>query len=384
MRLAIVASHPIQYQAPLFREIARRLDLTVFYAHRASAKDQAGAGFGVGLEWDVDLLAGYEHRFLENVSTAPGLEKFGGCDTPTIDGEIARGGFDAVLVTGWQFRSYVQAIVAAKRRGIPVMARGDSQLVTPRSALKKFAKNLAYPALLRVFDAALYVGVRSRLYWEHYRFPSDRLFFSPHCVDNDWFRARASNIARKELREAHGIPQDANVALFAGKLVPFKRPADLILAAGELNLIGKELIVLAAGSGVLRNKLASMARGASVRLVELGFCNQSQMPAAFAAADVLVLPSDGRETWGLVANEALASGIPIITSDACGCSSDLCCDPRVGRVFPVGNVSALIDCLCGVLEASRASEAIAAVAESYSLGKAADGVELALERIVRR
>src|SRR5947209_8530298 len=54
MHLALVASHPVQYQAPLFRELARRFDLTVFFAHRATPQDQADAGFGVGFDWDVD------------------------------------------------------------------------------------------------------------------------------------------------------------------------------------------------------------------------------------------------------------------------------------------------------------------------------------------
>ncbi len=383
MRLAIVASHPIQYQAPLFREIARRLDLTVFYAHRASRGDQAGAGFGVGFEWDVDLLSGYEHRFLDNVSKAPGLEKFGGCDTPSIDGEIARGGFDAVLVMGWHFRSFIQAIVAAKRRGIPVMARGDSQLATPRSALKKFAKSLAYPALLRVFDAALYVGERSRAYWRRYHYPERRMFFSPHCVDNEWFARRATAEAGRELRERHGIGATTKVALFAGKLMELKRPADLVAAAGLYNRAGGDMAVLVAGSGLLEGALTAAARQAGVRLVHLGFCNQSQMPAVYAASDVLVLCSDS-ETWGLVANEALACGRPIVVTRACGCGDDLAADPRVGRVFPVGDVEALRASLSALLDAPRDPVAIGATARRYSLGAAADGVERALAEIARR
>ena len=75
MRLAIVTSHPIQYHAPLFRELARRIDLTVFFAHRATPIDQANAGFGVEFDWDIDLLSGYEHRFLSNVATSPNLEQ---------------------------------------------------------------------------------------------------------------------------------------------------------------------------------------------------------------------------------------------------------------------------------------------------------------------
>ena len=96
-----------------------------------------------------------------------------------------------------------------------------------------------------------------------------------------------------------------------------------------------------AGSGELEAHVEAAAAASGVPLHLLGFRNQTEMPAAYAAADCLVLPSDGRETWGLVANEALACGRPIIVSDACGCAPDLGCDGRAGRTFPMGDTEAL-------------------------------------------
>src|ERR1700730_16404303 len=165
MRLAVIASHPIQYYAPLFRVLAHRIDLTVFFAHRASPSDQAKAGFGVAFDWDIDLLSGYAHHFLTNVSKQPGVNHFAGCDTPEIGARLREGHFDALLVQGWNLKTFIQAVFAAKCQGMPVLARGDSHLGTSRSALKRAAKATAYPALLRLFDAALYVGQRSRDYW---------------------------------------------------------------------------------------------------------------------------------------------------------------------------------------------------------------------------
>jgi len=381
MRLAILASHPIQYQAPIFRELARRVDLIVFFSHRAGGDDQSDAGFGVGFEWDIDLLSGYEHRFLGNVAGKPGLDHFSGCDTPAIAAELSEGCFDALLVLGWHLKSFWQGIWAAKRSCIPVMVRGDSQLTTPRSSFKKSGKAFIYPLALRVFDAALYVGVRSRLYWEHYGYPKDRLVSSPHCVDNAWFSERATEMARLELRTQYGIAPEAKVALFAGKLVPFKRPLDLLAAAGLLRTSMSDLTILVAGSGTLAPTLASKARETGVKLVQLGFCNQTIMPKAYAAADVLVLPSDGAETWGLVANEALASGRPVIVSDACGCAPDLAADGVAGRMFPVSDVASLAEAIVGTLSAPPTSEAIAEKASAYSIEAAAKGICRALEMV---
>ena len=382
-RLAIIASHPIQYQAPLFRELASRFDLSVFFAHRAREVDQAEAGFGVGFNWDTDLLSGYDHVFMENVASEPGLHRFLGCDTPEIFSRLSESPFDAVLVNGWHLKSYLQAAYAARRLGLPLLVRGDSHLGTPRSRLKIITKSIVYPSFLRAFNAALYVGKRSHEYWRHYRYPESRLFFSPHCVDNEWFAARATESAREEMRARLGIPASATVALFAGKLVPFKRPLDLIAAAKSLTMAGHDIRVLVAGAGPLAAELADAARESKVSTHVLGFVNQTRMPQVYAASDVLVLPSDGRETWGLVANEALACSRPILLADTVGAAPDLAADAVAGKVFPVGDISALSAALLSIVGSPPSPRVIAAKSKVYSLEAAADGIEAALSRLLR-
>lgn len=384
MRLAVLSSHPIQYYAPLLRELARRLDLHVFFAHRTTPQQQADAGFGTAFEWDVDLTSGYEHSFLTNLARDPGTGHYAGCDTPEIKDRLKEGRFDALLVFGWHLKSCIQAILAAKRLGLPVIVRGDSQLQTPRSPLKRLGKELIYPPLLRTFDAALYVGRRSRAYYEHFRFPAERLFFSPHCVDGQWFADRATGEARQAVRAANGIAQDAKVVLFAGKLLPFKRPLDVVQACGVLRSRGQDVAVLVAGSGALQTALADKAAELGVTLHLLGFQNQTGMPSAYAAADLLVLPSDGRETWGLVCNEAIACGTPIVVSDAVGCAPDLADDPRIGRAFPLGDVEAAAKQVAALLTAPKATDSLAAKNREFGIDAAATGVIEALDVVVRR
>jgi glycosyltransferase involved in cell wall biosynthesis len=382
MRLAIATSHPIQYYAPLFRELAGRLDTHVFYAHRASPEQQAAAGFGAAFDWDVDLTSGYESSYLTNIAARPGTDHFRGCDTPEIGARLSEGRFDALLVFGWGLKSSVQAVWAAKRLGMPVLVRGDSQLQTPRSTFKRWGKELLYPRLLRVFDAALYVGERSRAYYEHYRYPAERLFFSPHCVDNDWFAQRATPQARAELRGALGIGDEERVVLFAGKLQPFKRAGDVVKASAVLARQGLPVRVLVAGSGETAESLRASAADLGVKLHLLGFQNQSQMPAAYAAADALMLPSE-HETWGLVCNEALACSRPIIVADAVGCAEDLASDGEVGSVFRTGDVEAAAVELERKLRSPPSPSAFGQRCRDYSLAAAADGVIAALERTKR-
>jgi len=382
VRLAFVTSHPIQYYAPLFRALSRRLDLVVFFAHRTTASDQAKAGFGVEFEWDVSLLSGYAHQFLRNVATRPALDRFSGCDTPEIGERLREGRFDCVLVQGWYLKSFLQAVLAAKLQRLPVLARGDSHLNTPRSVLKRTVKAAVYPPFLRLFDAALYVGESSLAYWRHYGYPASRLFYSPHCVDAAWFAARATAEARAELRTRLGIGSEAKVALFAGKLVPLKRPMDVVAAAALLKATGREPCLLVAGAGLLEREMSAAARAAGISINMLGFCNQTEMPKAYAAADVLILSSD--ETWGLVANEALACGRPVILSEAVGSAPDLAADGSVGRVFPAGNVGALAEAIADLLDNPPSPAAIAAKSAAFSLERATEGIMRAACFVVDR
>ncbi len=380
MRLAIVSSHPIQYYAPLFRKMAGMADLRVFFAHNPTQQDQARAEFGKAFDWDVDLISGYEHEFMENVATDPGLHHFAGCDTPRVSRRLREGRFNAVLLMGWHLKSYLQGLYAAKRLGLPALVRGDSQLDTPRSTLKRAVKSLAYPPFLRFFDAALYVGERSRAYYMHYGYPAARLFHSPHCVDADWFASRAGPDAGAALRARLGVVPETPLLLFAGKLVPRKRPLDLIEAAALVRANGQRPELMVVGEGELREVVDSRAAALSVPLHMLGFRNQTEMPSVYAASDCLVLPSDN-DTWGLVANEALACGRPIIVSEACGCSPDLAADDCAGRSFPTGDIRSLATAISAVLSAAPPPQAMAALSAQHSLGAAADGIMSALAHL---
>lgn len=384
LRLAIVASHPVQYYSPLFRALATRLDLTVFYAHRATENDQAKAGFGVGFEWDIDLLSGYRHEFLQNVASKPGLDHFTGVDTPEIGRHLRTREFDAVLLMGWFLKCFHQALWAAKRLRIPVLVRGDSHLDTPRSRWKSLAKEMTYPIFLRSFDGALIVGERNRAYWRHYRYPESHMFDAPHCVDNDWFASRATDAARVSMRTKLGIAPDTKVVLFAGKIVAFKRPLDVIAATKLVKAQGFDIEVLVAGAGPLEQELIAAARKTDVRLHMWGFCNQSKMPCAYAASDVLVLPSDGRESWGLVVNEALACGRPIVLSDAVGCAPDMAAHLGDCAVFPVGDIKALAATLQQMIKDPLDPTRIASTAAAFSVEAACSGIVNAVTMLSTR
>jgi glycosyltransferase involved in cell wall biosynthesis len=389
-RLAVVASHPVQYQAPWYRALSAMVDLHVFFAHRMAAADHARAGFDVEFEWDTPVLEGYSSSWLENVASRPGVDRFRGCNTPGIAPAIARGGFDAVVVNGWHLLAYWQAIRAARRAGVPVMVRGDSQLPTARGSLRRSVKRVVYPQLLKAFDAYLAVGDRNEAYYRHYGVPAARIYRSPHCVDNAFF-ARAAAAARagaNGVRRALGIPDEAIVFAFVGKFIEKKRPFDFLAALDAVGRAHPAAWGLLVGDGPLRRAMDAHRRRYDTRCTMIGFLNQQRIAAGYAAADVLVLPSNGDETWGLVVNEAMACGVPAIVSDQVGCGPDLVVPGETGFVFPCGDAAALADRMRRFLEdralgAAMRPRVLERVAR-YSPREAAAGVVGAMTGRMRR
>lgn len=382
MRIGFLVSHPIQYLTPLFRELDKRCELTVYFAHRQTPQQQASAGFGVAFEWDVDLMSGYRSEFLPNLSRHPSSDSFWGCNTPAVSRKIVEGQFDAFIVPGWALWSYWQAVFACRRAGVPVLVRGDSQLVTQRQGAMRLAKELVFRQVLRAFDGFLYVGQRNREYLLHYGVPPERLFFSPHCVDNEAFEKGAAAIRTQVQPSASGrMPR----ILFVGKLTPRKKPQDVLQAAILLQQRGLAVEVVFAGSGELSAELERLAQSAGLTVRFLGFVNQSELPAIYASADLLVLSSVS-ETWGLVVNEAMACGVPAVVSDVVGCAPDLIERGKSGATYPPGDIPAMAGAIEEVLGTDREvlRQGVADRIARYSPDAAATGIMDGVTRLRQR
>ena len=374
-RLGVLVTHPVQYFAPLFRELAGTdgVDLTVYYAHKPTPEEQ-GAGFGVAFEWDIDLLSGYESRFLRNVSAHPSAEGYAGYDTPEIADILARERFDSFLVMGWHAKSYWQAMRACWSKGTPVLVRGDSQLGPGRPSMRAWARMLTHRQFIPRFAACLAVGQRSEEYFRFYG--ARRIVRSPHFVDNEHFARGAAATDVAAVRRSWGVRDGAMVAAFVGKLIPKKRPLDLLEAVAATRR--DDVHVVYVGDGELRDGCRATADRLAVSATFAGFQNQRGLPSAYAAADVLVLPSDARETWGLVVNEAMACGRPAVVSAEVGCVPDLVLEGETGYSFPLGEVRTLGDHLATLAARSdlrrRLGENARAHVAGYSVAAAAAGV----------
>ncbi|MGI0487673.1 glycosyltransferase family 4 protein [Pantanalinema rosaneae CENA516] len=344
-RLAIITSHPIQYYAPWFRYLTHQAacELRVFYLWDFGVSDQLDPGFQQVIEWDIPLLAGYEWEFVPNVSPTPGTQHFWGLQNPSLIPQVKAYQPDAVLLMNYNYASLYRFLW--QWQDTPMLFRGDSHRLVPDRGFKPWLKQQWITQLFRHFSACLYVGQANYHYFRSHQVSPQRLFFSPHAVENDRFFNQAIPATTQAAlwKQELGIPAHHAVILFAGKLIAKKRPLDLLHAFLAANLSNVSLLFV--GNG----KLEAELRAAAVNHTHIYFApfqNQSQMPRTYAIADLVVLPSYGSgETWGLAINEAMCLSKPVLVSDHVGCAADLVQPLQNGLIFPSGDVTALAEFL---------------------------------------
>lgn len=337
-RIAIITSHPIQYNAPLFELISREqeIEIMVFYTWgEASVGSKFDPDFGKKIEWDIPLLEDYNNTFVPNTSSDPGSHHFKGIINPSLHQEIEDWKPDVIWVWGWAFDSHLKAMRHFKGK-IPIWFRGDSTLLDePKGfSLKKIARRIFLTWVFRYVDKAFYVGTHNKAYYKKHGLKESQLVYAPHSVDNNRFsdESGAKTLRAMELRKEIGFSDSDFVLLFAGKFEPKKNPSFILKLSKQISSLSIKFLLV--GNGILEGQLKSETRNDS-RFVFLDFQNQSQMPILYRVADLFILPSLGPgETWGLAINEALASGTKVLASEFCGGAIDLINDENGLRFNP--------------------------------------------------
>jgi glycosyltransferase involved in cell wall biosynthesis len=391
-RVAAVNSHPIQYSAPLYAYLNAMSDLevTVFYLSNSSIRGGQDQGFGQAVKWDIDLLSGYTYRFVgKNFSrVVPG--GFFSLIAPKIWDEIRNGGFDAILVHGHQYAANLIAIAAAKASGAGVFMRNETHLALTRRGLKAALRKPVLSILYGLCDGLLAIGSANREFYRAMGVPDAKVSLVPYTVDNARFTREAFlDVADREaFRASLGIPGDSVAALYASKFQRRKHPETVVKAAQCLASEGVPISLVMTGAGEMEKELKQLvSKGGPPNTVFTGFLNQSRLPKVLGACDVFVLPSE-EESWGLIVNEAMCAGLPVVVGDKVGCVTDLVHEGENGFTVPAGDVRKLTEALRQILtnpELRRAmSRRSAEIIEDWSYAQCYDGLRTALLRLDRK
>ena len=393
INLAIIASHPIQYYAPLFQCMAQDsvLNIKVFYLWDFGVTDQVDQGFKQSLKWDIPLLNGYDFEFVANVSKDRGTHHIFGLKNPTLTEQVLAFKPDAILLTVsynyasiyrflWQLRNKIG------NKNIPIIFRGDSHRILVKNNLKSNLKRLIIAKIFQSFAACLYVGKANYEYFRYHFVQEHKLFFAPHAIDGHRFSDPKNNLSEQAQtwKQELGISPEHRVILFAGKFEDKKHPLDLIRAFIDAELTSVSLLLV--GAGDLESEMRDITKP-NQYIYFAPFQNQSLMPRTYAVCDIFVLPSYGNgETWGLAINEAMSMGKAVIVSNHVGCAADLVKPLQNGLIFEAGNVAALTGCLREALSdrdrLQKWGDESKKIIADYSYDRVVDGLKQALKAIL--
>jgi glycosyltransferase involved in cell wall biosynthesis len=385
-KLAIINTHPIQYYSPVWRILAAKPDLEthVFYGSDFSIRGYRDAEFGVRVQWDSPLTEGYAHTFLSTTERIQGLTDPLSYRPVGLADYLRAFQPDYALVTAYMPSFWWEVLWILRSRKVPILFRAEvTDVALTRGAAKQRVRSRVLSSLYRHCAGALAIGTNSRNHYLAHGVPPERIGWAPYCADSVAMEKQvvAFSSQREAIRRELGFSEGHTVFIYSGKLVPKKDPMTLARALAALPAMDRERLgLLVVGDGELRGAVEAMCRAAlGERLVMAGFVNQSGIGRYYAAADCLVLPSAWGETWGLVVNEAMQFGLPVIVSDRVGCHPDLVVPGRTGAVFPAGNAVRLRECLRDFLGVERGQRRVLAERckqqiGGYSSAAAAEGI----------
>ncbi len=300
-------------------------------------------------------------------------------------GRILRGDYAAAHLAGWAHWLVRLSILACRIRGVPFAVESDTPLRKADENWREKLKSLLYPVWMRWITYAIPGGKRQAEYFRYYGVPNEKILISHMTVDTAKLRATQTP-SRCEFRKTRGIPDDLVLLLFVGRLVE-QKAIDTLLAAFELAASRNATLGLAiVGDGPERSAVEAAARRFSGRIWFPGRENQQGVVSWMRSSDIFVLPSR-REPWGLVVNEAMVCGLPVIASDACGCVDDLVVAAQNGYVVPVNDIEKLAQAITALASDREKRVAMGEAASKtiapWVIERQAETIKTALVRMMK-
>ncbi len=327
-RIALVTNLPTHYRKPLFDRLAAAYDVDFFFT-----------GAGAGRYWPR------EHRL-----STEGLSVVDSAGARALSGALRRGGYDCVVCSLTGRLSLLAATRATRAAGVPLVL-WVGIWHHPQTLVHRVSR----PFARRLYREASAILVYGRHVAAHVAAESGRthsIFEAYQAVDNAFFGRRVPATEVERVRQELGLPAGAAL-LYVGRLEPEKGLEALLDSFADVRA-ARSLVLVGTGSieAALRKRADRL--GVAHRLFFPGYVAQEELRPYYHAAEALVLPSVTtrrfKEPWGLVVNEAMNCGLPVVATDAVGAvAGGLVVDGVTGLVVPEGDVPSLtraLDAMC--------------------------------------
>jgi len=347
-RLVIITEIIAPYRIPVFNALAQHngIDLHVIFLAETDPTQRQWLVYKDEIHFSYEVLPAWRqrigrHSFLLNWGAETALR---------------RASPDFIVCGGYNYIASWRSMLWARRNRVRFGLWAESTTRDSRNsyALIEFLKT----RFLRGCNAFVVPGKSSIEYLRSYGVPKEMIFTAPNAVDTQFFARRAEVIRAEAARHRQALRLPPRFFLFAGRLVPEKGIFDLLRAYGELSPeLRKNMGLVFVGDGPARSALFQHAAAINPGSIHFAsFSQREELATYYALADVFIFPTH-TDPWGLVVNEAMACGLPVICSDAAGCAADLVENGWNGRIFAAGDVGQL----------ARAMNELASNAELRSL-----------------
>ncbi len=335
-RLVILTEIISPYRIPLFNALAQHasVELHVIFLAETDPNLRQWRVYKEEIRFSHQVLPAWRRRFGRyNLLLNRGVGRALSAASP-----------DAILCGGYSYAASWQTLFWARSHGIPFLLWSESNLQDLRSG------HLLVESLKAEFlgkCSGFVVPGRSALeYLRSHKINEEFIFTAPNAVDNDLFAGAAAVARRDATARRRELNLPSRYFLFVGRLVREKGVFDLLSAYAKLGQdVRQQVGLVFVGDGVSRRQLEEQATSIAPGVIEFaGFAHREHLAAYYALADALVLPTY-TDTWGLVVNEAMACGLPVILSRAAGCAADLVKENWNGLLVSPRDVSGLISAM---------------------------------------
>ncbi len=301
MRVLFIVNIPAPYRVDFFNELGKYCDLTVLYEHERSLERNN--------DWIADENKTYKAIFLKSFRT--GVDN--GLSYEVIK-HIKQFKNDIIVVGGYSTPTAMLAIMYMKLHKIKYFLNADGgQIATEKSIVKKIKTFFIGKA-----HGYLSTGEQTDKYFAYYGADKSKMHHYPFTSvkEKDVLSLPVSESEKSELREGLGLPIDKKIVITVGQFI-HRKGFDILLEGWKK--YNSEYILLIIGGGPLKEEYEKY----NLKNVHiLDFKKKDELSLYYRAADVFVLPTR-EDIWGLVVNEAMAAGLPVVSTDRCVAAVEL-------------------------------------------------------------
>lgn len=330
-RVLFITNYPSPYRVNFYDELGKYLDVTVLFADRIEEKVTRDAA------WFEESRGGFRM-----VQLKKRILTFRGRDLCLDVKEWVRKDFDAIVVCGYSSPTAVLAMIDMRAHKIPFYMEVDGGLIRPDSKGKYWIKR----KLVTLPNAWISSGRQTTKYLVHYGAEESNIVYYPFSSlwEADIPKTIPTPEQKQRLRQKLGLPEE-RIVVAVSRFIPSKRLDMLIRSAAEL---GEGVGVYLIGGEPTQEYLQLQKTLGANNLHYVGFLKKQRLAEYYQAADLFALPTQ-TDVWGLVINEAMAQGLPVVTTDRCVAGVELIRDGINGYIVPVDDNGALTEAIRKVL-----------------------------------